>query len=181
MSRLGKLPIILPANTHARLEDGFIVIKGIKGEIKEKLHNAVNVEVGEKEIKISVDSQKSKKEKAIWGTYSSVIKNMVKGVTDGFEKKLEINGVGYRASVSGSKIILNVGFSHPVEYVLPAGISAKTEANTITISGIDKQLVGEISAQIRKIRPPEPYKGKGIKYAGEVIRRKAGKTAAKGK
>ncbi|MBI4812511.1 50S ribosomal protein L6 [Candidatus Falkowbacteria bacterium] len=180
MSRLGKLPIILPANTQAKLEDGFIVVKGPKGEVKEKLSDLVKVETSDKEIKVSVANPESGKEKALWGLYGSLVKNMVIGVNQGFEKKLEINGVGYKASVSGDKLILNIGYSHPVEYNLLKEVKAKVEGNIITISGIDKQKVGEVAAQIRRFRKPEPYKGKGIKYASEIIRRKAGKTAAKG-
>lgn len=180
MSRLGKLPITLPTNTQAKIENDFIVVRGSRGEMKERLSNIVKVEVGEKEIRVSVGNLKSKKEKAMWGTYVSLIKNMIKGVNEGFEKKLEIIGVGYRASISGQKLVLNVGYSHPVVFSLPAGVSAKVEGNVITVSGIDKQAVGEVAAQIRKIRKPEPYKGKGIKYVDEVIKRKAGKTAVKG-
>ena len=180
MSRLGKLPIELGDGTQAKIEDGFIVVKGAKGELKTKLHNLVKVEVGDKEVKVSVDKTANKNERALWGLYRSLIMNMVIGVQDGFEKKLEINGVGFKAAASGKKLTLNVGFSHPIEYDLPEGINAAIEGNVITISGIDKQLVGETAAQIRKVRKPEPYKGKGIKYIDEVIIRKAGKTAAKG-
>lgn len=120
-----------------------------------------------------------KQQRALWGLWRSLIKNMVIGVTIGYQKKLEINGIGFKAAVSGNKLTLNVGFSHPVIYELPAGVTAKIEANTIILSGFDKQLVGEVAAQIRKIKKPEPYKGKGIKYSDEVIRRKAGKTAVK--
>jgi large subunit ribosomal protein L6 len=178
MSRLGKLPIELVSGTQAKIEGGFIVVKGPRGELKQQLHPLVKVDIGEKEIVIS-SLGKTRKEIAFWGLYRSLIDNMVKGVVQGYEKKLEINGVGYRASVSGNKILLNVGFSHPVEYQLPEGIQASVEGNIITIIGIDKQSVGEVAAQIRKVRQPEPYKGKGIKYIDEVIRRKAGKAAAK--
>ena len=180
MSRIGKLPIELIEGTQAKIEDGFIVVKGPKGELKQKINSLVNVKIDNNQIIISVDNIKDKNKKALWGLFRSLINNMVIGVTQGFEKKLEINGVGYKASASGSVLTLNVGFSHPVEYNLLDGISASVEKNIITINGIDKQLVGEIAAQIRKVRKPEPYKGKGIKYVDEVIRRKAGKTAAKG-
>ncbi len=180
MSRLGKVPVALPANTKAEIKAGKIIIKGPKGELSQDLHKLVKVEIGEKEIKVRVANPEAKAEKSLWGLYRSLINNMVKGVNEGFEKKLEINGVGYRAKVQGGKIVLNVGFSHPVEFQLPAGVSAAVEGNIITISGIDKQLVGEVAAQIRRIRKPEPYKGKGIKYVDEVIRRKAGKAAVKG-
>ncbi|MBU0619641.1 MAG: 50S ribosomal protein L6 [Patescibacteria group bacterium] len=180
MSRIGKLPIELIEGTQAKIEDGFIVVKGPKGELKQKINSLVNVKIDNNQIIISVDNIKDKNKKALWGLFRSLINNMVIGVTQGFEKKLEINGVGYKASASGSVLTLNVGFSHPVEYNLLDGISASVEKNIITINGIDKQLVGETAAQIRKVRKPEPYKGKGIKYVDEVIRRKAGKTAAKG-
>ena len=187
MSRLGKLPIELPDGTQVKIEDGFVIVKGPKGELKTRTNDLIAIELSEKEIKVYPASTKGgevvnldKKEKSLWGLYRSLVDNMVIGVNKGFEKKLEINGVGYRAAVSGNKLTLNVGFSHPVEYNLPDGISAQVENNIITIAGIDKQSVGEVAAQIRKVRKPEPYKGKGIKYIDEVIRRKVGKTAAKG-
>ncbi len=180
MSRLGKMPIKLEAGVQAKIEDDFIIVKGPKGELKEKLHSLVIVEIGTEDIKVSVKNIANKKEKSLWGLFASLIKNMVIGVTEGFSKKLEINGVGYKAAASGNKILLNLGFSHPIDFQLPEGISAQVEGNIITLSGINKYLVGETAAQIRKIRKPEPYKGKGIKYIDEVILRKAGKTAAKG-
>lgn len=179
MSRLGKLPIELSAGTQAKIENGFIIVKGAKGELKTKVSNLVKIDISDKEIVVSVKDPENKKERSFWGLYRSLINNMVIGVTDGFEKQLEINGVGYRAQVSGKKLTLNVGFSHPVDYELPEGVTATVENNLITISGIDKQLVGETAAQIRKVRKPEPYKGKGIKYVDEIIRRKEGKTAGK--
>jgi len=180
MSRLGKLPIELPAGTQVKLEKDFIIVKSSKGELKTKLHDLVKVEMTEKEIKLSIADITNGKEKALWGLYRSLIKNMVVGVNEGYTKKLEINGVGYRAAVSGNKLTLNVGYSHPVIFELPEGIKAEVQANNIILSGIDKQLVGETAAQIRRIRKPEPYKGKGIKYSDEILRRKAGKTAGKG-
>lgn len=180
MSRLGKLPIKLSEGTQAKIENGFIIVKGPKGELKQELHKLVKVEIKEKEVIVSVTDPKNKKERAFWGLYRSLISNMAEGVNNGYEKKLEINGVGFKALISGKKLTLNVGYSHPVEYNLQEGITAQVEGNVITISGIDKQLVGETAAQIRKIKKPEPYKGKGIKYIDEVIRRKAGKTATKG-
>ncbi len=178
MSRLGKLAIELPSGTQAKLENDFILVKGPKGQLKQKLNELVNININDKEIKLSTNGN-SKKEMAVWGLFRSLIKNMVVGVNQPYEKKLEINGVGYRASTAGNKLTLLVGYSHPVVYDLPEGIGAKVEANIITITGIDKHLVGEAAAQIRRIRKPEPYKGKGIKYSEEIIRRKAGKTAGK--
>jgi len=180
MSRLGKLPIKLPEGTTAKFEDGFIVVKSAKGGLKQPVHELVKIEITDKEIVVSVENPEVKHERALWGLYRSLVNNMVIGVNEGFDKKLEIIGVGYRVALSGNKLTLNVGYSHPVEFNLPEGISAQVEGNVITISGMDKQLVGEMAAQIRKIRKPEPYKGKGIKYTDEVIRRKEGKAAAKG-
>ncbi|MFA6171055.1 MAG: 50S ribosomal protein L6 [Patescibacteria group bacterium] len=179
MSRLGKLPIELPAGTEVKLQGGFIYVKGPKGELKEKVHEKIKLELGDKEVKVSVANPEEKSERSLWGMFRGLVKNMVDGVNKGFEKKLEISGVGYRAAVSGNKLIVNAGYSHPVEFVLPEGISAKVEGNVITLSGIDKYRVGESAAQVRRIRKPEPYKGKGIKYSDEILRRKAGKTAAK--
>jgi large subunit ribosomal protein L6 len=179
MSRLGKLPIEIPVGTQAKLDQGFIIVKGPKGELKTKLHDLVQVLITDKEITLSIKDQTDGNEKALWGLYRSLIKNMVMGVNQPYVKKLEINGVGYKAAVSGSKLTLNVGYSHPVVFDLPQGIKAEVQANIVIISGIDKYLVGETAAQIRKIRKPEPYKGKGIKYSDETIRRKAGKTAGK--
>lgn len=181
MSRLGKLPIKFNNNTQVRVEKGFVIVKGAKGELKQKLHPLITVTIGEGEMTVSIKEGVSRKDNALWGLFWSLLNNMVKGVTEGFSKKLELKGVGYKVAIAGQKITLNVGFSHPVEFILPAGITGKVEANTITIEGIDKQVVGEISAQIRKIKKPEPYKGKGIKYSDEVIVRKEGKTSAKGK
>jgi large subunit ribosomal protein L6 len=180
MSRLGKVPIKLPVGTQAILEDNFILVKGPKGELKEKLPESVKVDIAESKIKVTVANEEIKKEKALWGLFRSLINNMVIGVNDGFEKRLEINGVGYRANVAGNKLVLNVGYSHPVEFLIPESINIQVEGNIIAIAGIDKQLVGEVAAQIRKIRKPEPYKGKGIKYIDEIIRRKMGKAAVKG-
>jgi large subunit ribosomal protein L6 len=180
MSRLGKLPIELKAGTQAKIEGGFIIIKGPKGELKQKLHRLVEVKIEDNQIIVDIKNKDKQEEKAFWGLYRSLISNMVTGVEDGFEKKLEINGVGYRAQVQGKKLILNLGFSHPVEFELPEGITVQVEGNAITLSGFDKQLVGETAARIRKIRKPEPYKGKGIKYSDEIIRRKEGKAVSKG-
>jgi len=179
MSRLGKLPIKLNKETSAKIENNFLIVKGPKGELKQKLSDLVNVNIVEGEITISVKDASNKKEKSFWGLYWSLINNMVKGVNSVFEKKLEINGVGYRVALAGQKLTMSLGFSHPVIYELPKEITGLVEGNTIKISGPDKQQVGEVAAQIRKIKEPEPYKGKGIKYSDEVIRRKEGKTAGK--
>ncbi len=181
MSRLGKLPIELPKEVQARLEDDFIIVKGPKGELKEKINPNVKVDVSDNKILVSVLNENSKKDRSLWGLYRSIINNLVLGVFKGFEKKMEINGVGYKASVSGRKFILNVGYSHPVEFPFPEGIDGKVDGNIIIVSGFDKKLVGETAAKIRRTKEPEPYKGKGIKYIDEIIRRKEGKVAgAKG-
>lgn len=179
MSRLGKLPIKIPQGCEARIDKNAIIVKGPKGELTQALSKIVKVEVLGNEIKLNIENKSDKKEKAFWGLYWSLISNMVKGVIEGFEVKLEIIGVGYKAALSGQKLVLNVGYSHPVDFILPNGISGLVAGNVITISGADKQLVGEMAAQIRKIRKPEPYKGKGIKYVSEFIKKKEGKTAGK--
>ncbi len=179
MSRLGKLPIKLPDGVEAKIEDNVLIVKSAKGELKQDFKNLVSVKIENQEIIVDVENKNSKKQKAYWGLYRSLFNNMVIGLSEGFEKKLEINGVGYRVALSGKKLTLNVGYSHPVDFELPEGIEGQVEGNIITIKGFDKQLVGEVAAQIRKIRKPEPYKGKGIKYVDEVIIRKEGKTAAK--
>ncbi|MFA5000168.1 MAG: 50S ribosomal protein L6 [Patescibacteria group bacterium] len=181
MSRLGKLPIKLDPKTQATLSDGVLKFKGAKGEFSLEIHPSVEVKVENGEIKVSPKDLTAKNAKAFWGLMWRLISNAAEGVTLGFSKKLEINGVGYRAAVSGRKLNLNLGFSHPIEFNLPEGITAAVEGNVVTLSGVDKTLVGETASRIRKLRKPEPYKGKGVKYIDETIRRKAGKAAAKGK
>ncbi len=181
MSRLGKLPVIIPNEVNAKIDKGFIIIKGPKGELTQKLIDCLKVEITDTKITVNVNKPDLKKERAFWGLYRSLINNMVIGVTEGFEKKLEINGVGYKVALAGKNLNLNLGYSHPIVFEIPENIVATVEGtNKITISGYDKQLVGEVAANIRKLRKPEPYKGKGIKYSDEVILRKEGKTAAKG-
>lgn len=179
MSRLGKLPIIFPAGTTAVLKKDILTVTGPKGQLQQAIHQLVKVVVEDDRLLVSVDDKEDRKQRSFWGLFHKLLGNMVTGVSQGYEKKLEINGVGYRASLAGQKLTLTLGFSHPVDFVLPEGIKGQVEGNVITIAGIDKQLVGEISAQIRRLKKPEPYKGKGIKYSDEVIRRKAGKTSAK--
>jgi len=177
MSRIGKKPIEIPEAVEVKITGQQVNIKGAKGELSQVVRPEIKVEV--KEGKIFVTCQiETKKSKALWGLTRALLQNMVKGVTEGYEKKLEIEGVGYRANLEGQDLVLNVGFSHPVKIVAPQGIKFGVEKNIITVSGIDKGLVGQIAAKIRKVRPPEPYKGKGIKYVGEQIRRKVGKKAA---
>ncbi|MCX6800048.1 MAG: 50S ribosomal protein L6 [Candidatus Falkowbacteria bacterium] len=180
MSRLGKLPIELSKDVQVKIENGFIIVKGPKGELKQKLNDLTQITILDSSVVVGIEDKKDSKSKAMWGLMRALINNMVIGVTKGFEKILEINGVGYKATGGGSKITLNIGFSHPVNIDLPDGVTAKIEGNTIKLEGINKQMVGEMAASIRKLRKPEPYKGKGIKYKDEVIIRKEGKTAAKG-
>jgi large subunit ribosomal protein L6 len=176
MSRIGKQPIQIPEGVEVKINDQNIVVKGPKGELTRIIRPELKVELKGKEIWVT-PVKKTKNTSALWGLTRVLIFNMIEGVTKGFEKKLEIEGVGYRASVQGNKLVLNLGFSHPVEIEPPKGIEIKADKNIITVAGIDKQLVGQVAANIRAKRKPEPYKGKGIRYMGEVIRRKAGKKA----
>ena len=181
MSRLGKLPIKLPAGVQVTINDKNVIFKGSKGELKIAQNPIIEVKTENNEIIIAPYDRAAKNASAMWGLVWSLSRNAVIGVSEGFGRKLEINGVGYRAAAVPGKLNMSLGFSHPVEFKLPVGITATVEGNVISLFGADKALVGETAAQIRKIRKPEPYKGKGIKYTDEVIRRKAGKAAAKGK
>lgn len=178
MSRLGKIPVTIPSGVEVTLTDGVMTVKGSKGTLTQAMKESdVNITIDNGEIMFSpVDGAKNAK--ALWGTYAALARNLITGVTEGFEKKLEIEGVGYRAEASGNKLTLNVGYSHPVVMEAPEGLAAAVEKNVITITGIDKEAVGQFAANIRKVRPPEPYKGKGIRYQGEYIIRKQGKKAA---
>lgn len=174
MSRIGKKPINVPSGVTAKMVDSVLVVNGPKGEIKLEIPQEVGVETKENEILIT-PARLTKKSSALWGLFRSLVANMVQGVTDGFEKKLEFEGIGYRANIEGETLIMQLGFSHPVRFLVPEGVKVSVEKNVITISGIKKDLVGETTARIRGLKPPEPYKGKGIRYRGEIIRRKAGK------
>jgi len=178
MSKIGKQIIILPEKTEARIEDSRIIIKGPKGELGVDIMFGFKVEITDKDIKVVPESHFAKKTPALWGTLRALINNAVLGVTKGFEKKLEIEGIGFKAALDGQNLSLNVGFSHPVKFPIPEGIKITVEKNLLTISGMSKDLVGRTAAEIRSIKKPEPYKGKGIHYVGEVIRRKSGKKAA---
>ncbi|HDI79186.1 MAG TPA: 50S ribosomal protein L6 [Desulfobacteraceae bacterium] len=178
MSRVGKRPIEIPKGVTVEIRDEKILVKGPKGQLDLKLSPKVVVERDENQIRVNV-VEEDRKTKALHGLYRSLIANMVKGVTDGYEKQLEIVGIGYRAEIAGDKLRLFLGYSDPIDFPLPQGISAKVEKARITISGIDKQLVGEVAAEVRALRRPDPYKGKGIRYVDEVIRKKAGKAGAK--
>lgn len=159
-----------------KIDKDLILVKGEKGELTQKLIPEIKIEIKDKEV-ILKEPQKTKTSSALWGTFRALIANMIEGVSKGFEKKLIIEGIGYRVALNGNKLVLSVGFSHPVEIQAPKGIEFKIEKNTIIISGADKQIVGQVAADIRAQKKPEPYKGKGIRYEKEVIRRKAGKKA----
>jgi large subunit ribosomal protein L6 len=180
MSRVGKKPILIPEGVEVTIDGKSIVVKGPKGSLSRIVHPLVSLalvdESGKKHIDVSVEDETEKINRSQWGTARTLIANMIKGVTEGFTKKLEVNGVGYRVNLAGNNLNLVVGFSHDVLFPLPEGITATVEGNIITIIGIDNEVVGEIAARIRKVRKPEPYKGKGIKYTDEVVRRKAGKS-----
>ncbi|HOJ62869.1 MAG TPA: 50S ribosomal protein L6 [Spirochaetota bacterium] len=181
MSRIGKLPIIIPDGVKVSVIDKNITIEGPKGKSSITLLDNVKVKVEDNPKRIIVERSSDEKfDKASHGLFRVLINNVVIGVTKGFEKKLEIVGTGFKANMEGTNLVLNIGFSHPIKYPIPQGIKVAIEENTkITISGIDNQLVGHVASEIRKIRPPEPYKGKGIKYVDEKVRRKAGKAAKK--
>lgn len=176
MSKIGKQPVKLPAGVSIETTPGEIKIKGPKGELSRKIPPSVGVGVKDGAILVS-SKEGTKQAKSTFGTIRSIIANMVVGVTEGWSKQLELVGTGFRAEVQGRALILTIGFSHPVTIEVPEGITFKVEKSIITIDGADKELVGQIAANIRAVRPPEPYKGKGIKYLDEVVRRKAGKAA----
>lgn len=177
MSRIGKKPVSIADGAEVSLSANVITVKGPKGTLSFAHRDEVKVTISEKEVLVEKVGQ-SKLASALWGTTAKVIANMIEGTTKGFQKQLELNGVGFRMAVAGKKINLALGFSHPVEMMIPEGIEAKIEANVLTISGIDRQRVGQFIAEIRDLKPVEPYKGKGFKYVGEIVRRKEGKKAS---
>ena len=176
MSHIGKRKINIPDNVDFRVEANIVRVKGPKGEISVEIPSTLEFRLEAKEFSLFPKSD-GNKTKAVWGLTNALVSNAVKGAVNGFSRQLEIKGVGYMASVQGNKLILLLGFSHPMEITAPQGIAFNVEKNIITISGIDKQLVGEIAAKIRDMKKPEPYKGKGIRYVGEYVRQKAGKKA----
>ena len=178
MSRIGKLPISFDKSVKIDLGDRSIKVTGSKGELSMDLNPLVKVTLADSVVTVSPAGE-TKESRSMWGTTRTLIANMVEGVTNGFTKDLEFNGVGYKASVSGNILNLSLGYSHPIAYQLPEGITAKVTKNTISVSGVSKELVGFAAAKVRSFRKPEPYKGKGIKYSTEVIIRKAGKSGAK--
>jgi large subunit ribosomal protein L6 len=187
MSRIGRAPIVVPPKVQVNWnEDNLVTVKGPKGELSSQVDPALALKLEEGQLSIARPSD-SKEHKAKHGLYRSLVNNMIVGVTNGYTKQLEIHGVGYRAAKVGNNLVIQVGYSHPVEVQPPAGITlnvdgvdAATKATKVSVSGIDKQLVGEVAASIHRIRKPEPYKGKGIRYTGEKIRRKAGKAGKVG-
>lgn len=179
MSRIGKQLILIPPGVTVRVDAGLVKVQGPKGSLERPIHPCVAVAVTDTGVTVNVSDTQDKATRSLWGTFVAHIKNMVAGVVVEFKKELEINGVGYKVAMQGTDLKLELGFSHPVLFKIPAGIRASTDKNVITLLSPDKELLGSVAAQIRSIRKPEPYKGKGIKYMDEVIRRKAGKTAAK--
>jgi len=178
MSRIGKEPIAIPEKVEVKIQGANVSVKGPNGQMAMDLNKLVKVEVKDKVITVNPIDE-SKEARSQWGTARTLVSNMVTGVTKGFTKSLEFNGVGYKAAVNGTTLTLNLGYSHPIDYKLPAGISAKVTKNVIDLTGFDKELVGFVAAKVRSFRPPEPYKGKGLKYTTETIIRKAGKAGAK--
>lgn len=177
MSRVGKKPILIPEGIEVKVEGQKVITKGPKGELTQEVRPEIKVEVKDNQVFLSPQID-SKKTRAFWGLSRVLISNMISGLKEGYEKKLEIIGIGFRAALEGQDLVLQVGFTHPVKIKAPEGIKFAVEKNIITVSGIDKRLVGQTAANIRKAKKPEPYKGKGIKYFGEQIRRKVGKKAA---
>lgn len=178
MSRIGKQPVVLPAGISAKVADGAVTLKGPKGELTQKIPETVAVALDGSVLNITRQGE-DKQSRADHGTIRALLQNMVVGLKEGYSRELEIQGVGFKASISGKQLTLNVGYSHPVDYTVPEGITvAVTDGTQLKVSGVDKQLVGQVSARIRSFRPPEPYKGKGVRYKNERVRRKAGKTVA---
>ena len=176
MSRIGKKPITIPAGVTVTFDNGLFSVHGPKGTLARRVDVDMDVAVSPGRIEIT-PRRSGGKSQALWGLWRSLIANMVEGASSGFEKKLEIEGIGYRASLEGQVLVMRLGFSHPVNFPVPERIAIRVEKNIITIAGIDKEQVGSVAARIRALKKPEPYKGKGIRYQGEIIRRKAGKKA----
>jgi large subunit ribosomal protein L6 len=179
MSRIGRKPITIPSGVTVSIDGSTVKVKGPKGELSRTFEPSMKLRVENNELLVERPNDE-KRERALHGLTRALLANMVMGVTDGFKKTLEIIGVGYRAEKKGKNLVVSVGYSHPVQYPEPEGITLTTPApTTIVVEGVDKQKVGQVAAELREFRPPEPYKGKGIRYQGEQVRRKAGKTAGK--
>ncbi|MBI4122170.1 MAG: 50S ribosomal protein L6 [Parcubacteria group bacterium] len=177
MSRIGKQLITVSKGVEIKINGQVVMVKGPKGSLSHTLPDTIKANLEGDQFHLSIADEQDRLQRVMWGTHASLIANMVEGVVNGYRKQLEINGVGYKVAQSGQKLTFQLGFTHPNVFILPKEIKAEVEKNVITISGIDKQLVGQVTAEIRGLRVPEPYKGKGIKYVDEVIRRKAGKAA----
>lgn len=177
MSRIGKKPVKIPVGVTIKQEGDVITVKGPKGENKLQLHPSVVIDIKENELVFSVKNPADKQDKSLWGLFHALVSGQIEGVTKGFERKLEMQGIGYKANVKDNNLILEVGFSHPVSMVIPDGINVTMDKSIIIINGIDKDLVGAFTARVRELKKPEPYQGKGIRHLGEVVRRKAGKAA----
>lgn len=190
MSRIGKKPIVLPAGVTVEQNAAVLTVKGPKGTLTQEVHPKVTIKVeaneGSSEVIVDVAKKEDKREKALWGLFRSLVQNMVDGVTTGYTKQLDIVGVGFKAEARGQELVLSLGFSHPINFAIPQGVEVKVEKDpakigllqyqtTVTLTGINKQLVGQTAANLRELKKPEPYKGKGIKYSDETIMRKAGK------
>lgn len=178
MSRIGKVPIPIPKGVEIRLDGDSLKVNGPRGELTRKIHPKVQVNTDGEKIEVSV-SDSTKESKSLHGLFRVLISNMITGVSSGFERSLEIVGIGYRAELKDRNVVFNIGYSHPVNYELPEGIDARIDKMKISLTGNDKELLGKTAAKIRSFRKPEPYKGKGIKYSEEMIRRKAGKSGVK--
>ncbi|MDP2692470.1 MAG: 50S ribosomal protein L6 [bacterium] len=177
MSRIGKQIIQIPSGVEVSVKNGKIFVSGPKGQLERDLHSLVTINIVDGKVTVDVVNKENKQERSLWGTFAAHIKNMIKGVTEGFKRQLEINGVGYKVALQGKDLKIDVGFSNPVIYKMPEGVTALVEKNLITLESSNNELLGRVAAEIRSIRKPEPYKGKGIKYVEETIRRKAGKAA----
>jgi large subunit ribosomal protein L6 len=179
MSRVGKKPIIVPKEVEVRLDGEILSVKGPKGELRRLIHPKVGLDINGSQITLSI-SDNTKESRSLSGLFRSLIANMVLGVTEGFKKSLELIGVGYKVEHSGNQLVFNLGYSNPIKYDIPKGIDVQLDQKSkIVLSGVDKELLGTVAAKIRSFRPPEPYKGKGVKYLGELVRRKAGKAGVK--
>ena len=176
MSRIGKQPIEIPVGTEVTVSESILTVKGKGGELTKKLHADVVIAVEGSQV-IVTPANDSRQAQALWGTFASHVKNMIAGVNEPYEKKLSVEGVGYRVALDGSKLVLNVGFSHSVTVEVPEGVTVDVEKNEISIKGADKETVGQFAANVRAVKKPEPYKGKGIRYSDEIVRRKEGKRA----
>lgn len=175
MSRVGKKPVVIPQGVTIEHKGNDVIVTGPKGTLTMPLPPKISIAITDGELNVDVVKKDDKKEKALWGLGRALIQNLVEGVTKGFEKKLEVNGVGFKVALNGTNLTLHLGFSHPVDIAVPPELQVGIEKNIITITGIDKQLVGQFAANVRALKKPEPYKGKGIKYIDETIIRKAGK------